>query len=522
MSSALAITERSASGGRSGLSWVPVPAAGAACFHLVQTGMGPGWLFVGFLAAWASARLTPSARWCFYGTLVLGLASYTPHLRFLWTIFGPAAVPLWMILPLWLAASALLLRAVGHRFGSAAAAWAAPFVWTGTEFLRSEVWWLRFSWLGSGGVSGFLVDPWGVYGSGFVLALAAASVVRLLESRRAVSAGNEPAPAPGRFRLLAAPQAPLLAAWIAVVAGTVGVRLRPGPVPTTTSVAVAGLQLEFPSDTELARGLDALVRDHPDTRLVVLPEYTFEGPPPPWIRDWCRSRSRWLIVGGKEWISDATPASSEGTRSLQTASMSAMEGMQAFRNTAFVVSTNGEVVFRQAKSRPIQFFKDGLPATEQRLWESPWGPLGIAICYDASYRQVTDRLVRLGARALVFPTMDVEEWGPEEHHLNARQAALRALEYRIPVLRVASSGPSTFHDSGGRSVATTPVGNNGAVLLARLEPSAAPGSVPVDALLAPVCLAAAGLLALVSVPRRFRIPGIAHSVTPPSPAPSER
>ncbi len=46
-------------------------------------------------------------------------------------------------------------------------------------------------------------------------------------------------------------------------------------------------------------------------------------------------------------------------------------------------------VFKQAKSVPIEFFQDGRPAAEQRLWHSPWGNLGICICYDLSYSRVT-------------------------------------------------------------------------------------------------------------------------------------
>jgi hypothetical protein len=48
----------------------------------------------------------------------------------------------------------------------------------------------------------------------------------------------------------------------------------------------------------------------------------------------------------------------------------------AFHNTAFVVGPDGDVIFEQAKSVPIQFFNDGRPATSQRLWDSPWGRIG--------------------------------------------------------------------------------------------------------------------------------------------------
>jgi predicted amidohydrolase len=109
-------------------------------------------------------------------------------------------------------------------------------------------------------------------------------------------------------------------------------------------------------------------------------------------------------------------------------------------NTAFVIGTNGELVFRQGKSVPIQFFKDGLPAPDQKLWESPWGPLGLCVCYDLSYTRVTDKLARLGAKAIIVPTMDVADWGLRQHELHARVAPVRAAEYGIPIFRLASSG----------------------------------------------------------------------------------
>ena len=115
---------------------------------------------------------------------------------------------------------------------------------------------------------------------------------------------------------------------------------------------------------------------------------------------------------------------------------------RTFYNTAFVIDPRGEVVFRQAKCVPIQFFKDGLPALEQRVWDSPWGKIGFCICFDLSYRRVADALIRSGAQALIVPTMDLAEWGAHQHRLNARIAPIRAAEYGIPIFRLASSGIS--------------------------------------------------------------------------------
>jgi len=158
----------------------------------------------------------------------------------------------------------------------------------------------------------------------------------------------------------------------------------------------------------------------------VLSEYTFDGPIPERVKAWCREHKRHLIAGGKDFVS-ATE----------------------YDNTTYVVGPEGSVVFSQVKSVPIQFFKDGRPAREQKLWESPWGKLGICICYDLSYRRVTDELIRQGAQAIIVPTMDVADWGGYQHRLHARIAPVRAVELGVPIFRVCSSGISQLVNRGG-------------------------------------------------------------------------
>jgi apolipoprotein N-acyltransferase len=219
--------------------------------------------------------------------------------------------------------------------------------------------------------------------------------------------------------------------------------------------------MEFPSEQEVILRLNALVKkfsasDSSNPQLIVLSEYTFNGPIPPKLFDWCRQNHRWLIVGGEAPI-----------------------GTSNYFNTVFVINTNGEIVFSQAKSVPIQFFKDGLPATGQKLWQSPWGPIGICICYDLSYTRVTDELVRQGARAIIVPTMDVADWGLHQHRMHARCAPTRAAEYGIPIFRVASSGISQLVDSRGEVLASAPFSGEGEIISGALDLSRQ-GELPLD------------------------------------------
>ena len=136
---------------------------------------------------------------------------------------------------------------------------------------------------------------------------------------------------------------------------------------------------------------------------------------------------------------------------------------------AMVVGPEGKIVFKQAKVMPIQFFNDGAPALEQKVWHSPWGKLGIATCYDLSYSKVTDELIRQGAQALLIPTMDVEHWGLRQRNLHGRIAPTRAVEYGIPIYRVCSSGISQFVDKNGRIQTSGSYPGQGDILSAQLE-----------------------------------------------------
>jgi apolipoprotein N-acyltransferase len=151
------------------------------------------------------------------------------------------------------------------------------------------------------------------------------------------------------------------------------------------------------------------------------------------------------------------------------------------------VNTNGEIAFQQAKSVPVQFMKDGRPAGQQSLWDSPWGKIGLAICYDLSYTRVTDELIRQGAQALIIPTMDVADWGRDQHLLHGRIAPMRAAEYGVPVFRVCSSGISQFIDANGSLRASAPFPGDGTMLSAELElPDR--GRIPPDRCLARLCV----------------------------------
>jgi apolipoprotein N-acyltransferase len=434
--------------------------AGIVCFHLAYLVPGCAFLVSIYLLALCALTGLPTLRRATYAGLAMGLGIAMPQLAFFARIFGAGAVLLWLIFGAWIALFVALGWCCRRRWPAWVGLACLPILWTGCEYFRSELYYLRFAWLTPGfayaGVPGSdVIHLLGSYGVGFVLAAGAAVVLG----------------ARSWYRLAA------LACLLAIAALPQTMQWHQVP-PASTNVYVSGVQMEFPSADEVIAQLDTLRKDHPKTQVFVLSEYTFDHEVPAAVRDWCTNNRTYLVVG-------AIDQQPEGDY-----------------DTAFVIGPAGTTVFSQAKTVPIQFMKDGLPARQQRVWWSPWGAIGICICYDLSYSRVTDELVRQGARALIVPTMDVQDWGAAEHRLHGHVAPVRAAEYGVPIFRVASSGISQLVDTDGRVLATAPCPGVNAQIAGTLELGRA-GQLPMDRWLSPACVGACGALILWLIAGRW-------------------
>ncbi len=438
-------------------SWLWLALA-VGCFHAAYTSIkhpAAGFLVFGYALGLVKLTNQPNVRRAFYFGLATGFLCYAPQLFFFWRIFSVAAVVLWLVLAFWVGLFTAIICGCIRRWGQAKALWLIPMVWTGIEYFRSELYYLKFSWLNIG--YALPTSFFGIYGSGFLIFSLTAMLFLF---------GHKAA---GRLVKI---MTPFELAILLVLVSVLTAMFWTGSInPVQKSMLnLVGIQMEFPPTGILPKALNKALIKSPDAQIFVLSEYTLDGPVPDSLKDWCREHERFLVVGGKD------PA-----------------GTKNFYDTVFVIGTNGDIVFKQAKSVPIQFFRDGLPAPEQKVWNSPWGRIGICICYDLSYTRVTDELVRQGAQLLIVPTMDVEFWGRHQHELHSRVAPVRAAEYGLPIFRVASSGISQAVTGGGRVVAQTPMPGNGAILAASLRLPMR-GSLPLDRWLAPICTGTTGLV----------------------------
>jgi len=259
------------------------------------------------------------------------------------------------------------------------------------------------------------------------------------------------------------------------------------PVEGSQSIALAGVQREDTYPDQVIADLDLALKQAPQAMLYVLSEYTYQGAPPEELLDWCRRNVRHVLVGGMERHSG--------------------EHMDDFYfNMAYVVGPEGAVVHRQAKSVPIQFMDDGRPARRQTVWDGPLGRIGIGICYDMNYARIMDALIQQEAALLVIPAMDVMSWGEPAHRLSARLAAVRAAEYGVPLVRVASSGYSRIALPDGKLAGEIGVPGQGEVIQGEVALSTK-GRRPLDRWLAWPCVAVTAgmmLFLLVEEIRRIR------------------
>jgi hypothetical protein len=151
-----------------------------ACFHAAYTPAHSGLLafaVVGYVICLVQLARLRTTRQSFYTGLAVGFACFAPQLESFWRIFGAFAIALWLVLAFWIALFLALAQLALARFGFKRGALLLPFLWTGLEYFRSELYYLKFSWLNVGyaftETSFALFRSLGMYGVGFILATCA-------------------------------------------------------------------------------------------------------------------------------------------------------------------------------------------------------------------------------------------------------------------------------------------------------------------------------------------------------------
>ena len=160
-------------------------------------------------------------------------------------------------------------------------------------------------------------------------------------------------------------------------------------------------------------------------RLIVWPEYALMDYPLDdeavlgRIAGAARDADAYLVVGCKERI----PGETDEKR---------------YWNAALLIGPNGDALGSYHKNHPVQFFSDGAMGGEYPTFDTDFGRLGTAICYDMDFAPVFRRLVNNGAEVLAVPTYDAIWWGELQHDQHSAMA--RALPSQRHMLRRSRAG----------------------------------------------------------------------------------
>ncbi len=345
-----------------------------------------------------------------------GMAAFGVGLSWLSQIFGPLAVVLWCVLAAFTAMFAEMQSRVVRRgiHGWRLAGFTA-LNWCGWEFIRAELFPLKFPWMTAGlavGPNGML--PWiGVYGvSAFVVLAVALGVVWRWYGGLSVLG----------LILLAVVSFPDL------------------PAPSANdprALTVAGLQMEEAAIDEFIAATRKLP---PAIRYVVWPEYAVPYDIRNDMREWkfvqslCQERDITLTFGtqlrgvpGGGWRNIALTIDPEGTR--------------------------GE----HHKVHTVHFFDDGKSGKTARPIQTSHGKIGTPVCFDCDYEVVTRRMTAAGAEMFIVPMMDAKPWTARQHEQHGELFRIRACENGRWMFVCATSGVSQVIDPHGFVHARLPV-----------------------------------------------------------------
>lgn len=377
-------------------------------YALAYPPLGWGWLVVpGLLGLLVALRDQHGTRARIIG-FVHGMAAFAVGLSWLFQIFGGMVVALWCVLAAFTAlfaemqSRASLRGIVGWKF--------AVFTvvnWCGWEFIRAELFPLKFPWMTAGlAIGPNALLPWiGVYGVGAIVVLSAA----LLATRMWKSA---------------------IAIFLALF---LTVFLFPHcPEPKTgdpLTVKTAGLQLESEELTEFLAGTRQLPSD---IQYVVWPEYAVPYDLRADKRDWklvqdlCRERDITLTLGTQSRPGDG----------------------DQWRNIALTLDSIG-IRGEHNKVHTVHFFDDGLPGATALPVETRHGKTGTPVCFDCDYEGIVRRMTSAGAEMFIVPIMDAESWTARQHDQHAELFRIRACENGRWMFVCATSGVSQIIDPHG-------------------------------------------------------------------------
>ena len=359
--------------------------------------------FAVWMLLWSLQGASPTlGRACGF---VWGFAAYGISLSWFSHLFGLKVIALWALLAAFIACFAWGQVWV-RRYRLKGWLWVlfTMLNWETWEFIRAELFPLRFPWITPGTAVGpnVLLAWIGVYGvSALLVGLAAGVALR------------------PRWGIV----------WVGVGGILLSFNLRATSTSDAGEVRVGVVQRE-------EVGLNVYLSEStkfPETpQIVVWPEYALPYDVRLARRDWglltqfCQEHHCILIVGTQTMIGHGDD----------------------WHNTALTLDGSG-VLGEHYKVHTVHFFADGVAGTTAAPVATPVGKIGTPVCFDFDYEDVARHMTAAGAEFLVAPTMDAASWTEREHWQHAELARIRACENGRWMVVAASSGVSCFIDPHG-------------------------------------------------------------------------
>lgn len=337
-----------------------------------------------------------------------GMVVYGVGLPWLCILFGAVAVGLWGVLAAFTAAFAWMQCRAKDR-GLAGGKLAAFTVvnWCGWEFIRAELFPLKFPWMTPGLALGpnMLVSWIGVYGVSSLVVLVAVFLV-------------------WRRWKLAVLNLLLLAAMVEFRGA-----LPEPAADDPRAIRMAGLQFESVSIDHFH---DTTRRLPPGIQHVVWPEYAVPYDVRASRRDWaalqglCKERGIALTLGTQTRSQDGS----------------------GWHNTALTLDATG-VLGEHHKVHTVHFFDDGIPGKTALPVQTSMAKAGSIICFDGDYEGIVRRMTAAGAEVFLVPLMDAESWSAWQHDQHAELFRIRACENARWLFVCSTSGVSQVIDAKG-------------------------------------------------------------------------
>lgn len=137
-----------------------------------------------------------------------------------------------------------------------------------------------------------------------------------------------------------------------------------------------------------------------------------------------------------------------------------------YYNTSFVYDDKGNCVTKHRKAHLFdidieggQYFKESdiLSAGEgATVFESPWGKIGLGICFDIRFTKQADAMIDAGARILIYPAAFNLTTGPKHWELLFRARAVDGQCYALGV--APARNPESHYVSWGHTIVVNPWG----------------------------------------------------------------